>query len=83
MSGTGVLQNPEQVLTPNARERLKTVLASGNVLFEAGMAGDVHAWDDGLFLWYGSRLDEDERKKTMGRVTATRASAMSFSEVPA
>lgn len=32
-------------------------------LFEAGMAGDVHAWDDGLFLWYGSRLDEDERAR--------------------
>ena len=28
VSGTGVLQNPEQVLTPNARERLKRVLST-------------------------------------------------------
>ena len=31
VSGTGVLQNPEEVLTPNARERLKGVLASDKV----------------------------------------------------
>jgi hypothetical protein len=31
VSGTGVLQNPEEVLTPNARERMKNVLASDNV----------------------------------------------------
>jgi Peptidase family M1 domain len=28
VSGTGVLQNPEEVLTPNARERIKGVLSS-------------------------------------------------------
>jgi hypothetical protein len=31
VSGTGVLQNPDEVLTPNARERLKGVLASDKV----------------------------------------------------
>src|SRR5215207_9594610 len=31
VSGTGVLQNPEQVLTPNARERIKGVLASDKI----------------------------------------------------
>jgi hypothetical protein len=31
VSGTGVLQNPEQVLTPNARERLKGVLSTDSI----------------------------------------------------
>jgi hypothetical protein len=31
VSGTGVLQNPEEVLTPNARERIKGVLASDKI----------------------------------------------------
>ena len=31
VSGTGVLQNPEEVLTPNARERIRAVLASDKV----------------------------------------------------
>ena len=31
VSGTGILQNPEEVLTPNARERLKGVLASNEI----------------------------------------------------
>jgi len=31
VSGTGVLQNPEEVLTPNARERIAGVLASDNI----------------------------------------------------
>jgi hypothetical protein len=31
VSGTGVLQNPEEVLTPNARERIKQVLATDSI----------------------------------------------------
>jgi hypothetical protein len=31
VSGTGVLQNPEEVLTPNARERLKRVLTTDDI----------------------------------------------------
>jgi hypothetical protein len=31
VSGTGVLQNPEEVLTPNARERMKRVLTTDSV----------------------------------------------------
>jgi hypothetical protein len=31
VSGTGVLQNPEEVLTPNARERIKRVLATDSI----------------------------------------------------
>ena len=31
VSGTGVLQNPDEVLTPNARERIKNVLANDQV----------------------------------------------------
>ena len=31
VSGTGVLQNPDEVLTPNARERIKGVLATDKV----------------------------------------------------
>src|SRR5690349_6264526 len=31
VSGTGILQNPEEVLTPNARERLKGVLATNDI----------------------------------------------------
>jgi hypothetical protein len=31
VSGTGVLQNPDEVLTPNARERIRNVLASDQV----------------------------------------------------
>ncbi|HUQ83789.1 MAG TPA: M1 family metallopeptidase [Gemmatimonadaceae bacterium] len=31
VSGTGTLQNPEEVLTPNARERLKGVLATNDI----------------------------------------------------
>ena len=36
VSGTGVLQNPEQVLTPTARERLAKVLASDDVITIVG-----------------------------------------------
>jgi peptidase M1-like protein len=36
VSGTGVLQNPEEVLTPTARERLTHVLESDNVLTIVG-----------------------------------------------
>ena len=36
VSGTGVLQNPEEVLTPNARERLKGVLASDKATMIVG-----------------------------------------------
>ena len=36
VSGTGVLQNPEQVLTPTARERLKRVLGSDAVVTIVG-----------------------------------------------
>ena len=36
VSGTGVLQNPEQVLTPHARERLSKVLASNDVITIVG-----------------------------------------------
>ena len=32
-------------------------------LFEAGMVGDVVAWDLGLTLWYDQRLGEDERSR--------------------
>ena len=31
VSGTGVLQNPEEVLTPNARERIKQVLSTDDI----------------------------------------------------
>jgi hypothetical protein len=31
VSGTGVLQNPDEVLTPNARERIKSVLATDSI----------------------------------------------------
>ena len=31
VSGTGVLQNPDEVLTPNARERIKGVLSSDDI----------------------------------------------------
>jgi hypothetical protein len=31
VSGTGVLQNPDEVLTPNARERIKQVLATDSI----------------------------------------------------
>jgi hypothetical protein len=36
VSGTGVLQNPEEVLTPTARERLARVLASDEVITIVG-----------------------------------------------
>ena len=36
VSGTGVLQNPEQVLTPQARERLSKVLASDDEVVIVG-----------------------------------------------
>jgi hypothetical protein len=36
VSGTGVLQNPEQVLTPQARERLSKVLASDDEVIIVG-----------------------------------------------
>jgi hypothetical protein len=54
VSGTGVLQNPEQVLTPNARERLRHVLESDSVITivgpdevgpgQATAAGDRLTW---------------------------------------
>jgi hypothetical protein len=54
VSGTGVLQNPEQVLTPTARERLAKVLASDDVVTIVGVdevgpgkstaAGDRLVW---------------------------------------
>lgn len=60
----------ERVAEPASWSPHPTVRASheadpGRVaaLFEAGMAGDVHAWDDGLSLWYGTRLDNDERAR--------------------
>jgi hypothetical protein len=54
VSGTGVLQNPQEVLTPTARERLSKVLASDNVVTIVGVdevgpgkstaAGDRLVW---------------------------------------
>jgi hypothetical protein len=54
VSGTGVLQNPEQVLTANARQRLSTVLASDDIVTivgpdeigpgQATAAGDRLVW---------------------------------------
>ncbi|MCC7184984.1 MAG: M1 family metallopeptidase [Acidobacteria bacterium] len=54
VSGTGVLQNPEQVLTPTARQRLTTVLNSDDIVTivgpeeigpgQATAAGDQLTW---------------------------------------
>ncbi|SOC56869.1 hypothetical protein [Ornithinimicrobium cerasi] len=37
--------------------------ARAAALLEAGMEGDVHAWDDGLTIWYGTRLGDQERAR--------------------
>ena len=57
VSGTGVLQNPEQVLTPNARERLKTVLATDNVTTivgpdEVGPGKATAMGEGGRLVWH-------------------------------
>jgi hypothetical protein len=57
VSGTGILQNPEQVLMPNARERLKTVLSSDNVTTivgpgEIGPGQATAAGTNGRLEWH-------------------------------
>ena len=57
VSGTGVLQNPEQVLTPNARQRLQTVLATDNVTTivgpeEIGPGQATAVGEGGRLVWH-------------------------------
>lgn len=49
--------------TPAARSAHEGDPGRVAALFEAGMAGDVNAWDGAVSLWYGTRLEEDERSR--------------------
>jgi hypothetical protein len=51
VSGTGVLQNPEEVLTPAARERLPKALASDDVITIVG-AGEPKTAPGDRLVWH-------------------------------
>ena len=88
VSGTGVLQNPQDVLTARARERLATVLASDEVITIVGDdevgPGQATAAGDRLVWHYAADLVNDFAWATARKFTwkATRATIPGKGPVP-
>ncbi|MEO8620234.1 MAG: M1 family metallopeptidase [bacterium] len=88
VSGTGVLQNPEEVLTPSAREKLSHVLESDEVRTIVGTnevgAGQATAAGDRLVWHFVADTVNDFAWATAKKFnwTATRATIPGRSRVP-
>src|SRR5204863_350169 len=64
VSGTGVLQNPEEVLTAKARERLSHVLESNDVITIVGNNETWYGWMDEGFNQYMNILSDADSRGT-------------------